>query len=187
LLKGHKVILRVQIHALWLATAGVAIAGQGARTLNTEHSIDLSVCEILSDPLRYDGHLVSIRGVTSGTSEGYWFIGTECPGIMKTAGYTWDSIIAIALPGSPLQIHRVNFEFDSASERRLRAKYDQLSHRFPKDCITWTYTGLFETRRAWTWTSLGTPRGFGHLGGAPGDLIIRSADAVRLLPKCHGH
>lgn len=39
----------------------------------------VTVCEILSNPLNYDGMFVTVRDRTAGTAEGLWLIGQECP------------------------------------------------------------------------------------------------------------
>jgi hypothetical protein len=178
-------ILRSLAILLWLVLAAGGARAQ-VKTGASASPPALSVCEILSKRLRYDGQIVRVRDRTVGTSEGFWLKGYECPGIVTTDGYVWDSLISIARPGYPLQIHHVDFEFDEESEHRLLPKYRELLRRIPKECIQWTYTGMFETRRDWTWTSLKTPRGFGHLGRAPGEIIIKSADGVAASPNCTG-
>jgi hypothetical protein len=144
----------------------------------------LTVCDVLSKPLSYDGELVRIRGEIVGTDEGTWFKGEECPAVMVTDGYVWGSLISIEFPGSPFQIHPVNFEYDASSVRRLTPRYKKLRRGLPDRCIAWTYTGLFETRKEWSKMMNGNPRGFGHLNGAPGELIIKSVDDVAPALNC---
>jgi len=55
----------------------------------------LTVCDVLSKPLSYDGKLVRIRGEIVGTDEGTWFKGEECPRVMVTDGQVWDSITSV--------------------------------------------------------------------------------------------
>jgi hypothetical protein len=144
----------------------------------------LTVCDILSDALSYDGELVRIRGEIVGTDEGTWYKGEDCPGVLVTEGYVWPSLIAIEAPGNPLQIHSVNFEYDFSGMKRLTPGYKKLRRRMPDRCIAWTYTGVFETRKEWSKMMNGNPRGFGHLNGAPGELIVKSADDVAPAPNC---
>jgi hypothetical protein len=143
----------------------------------------VTVCEILSNPLNYDGMFVTVRDRTAGTAEGLWLIGQECPGIFKTEGYVWKSLISVVKPGN-YQVPAVEFAFDEASEDKLNPKYRKLRNVFPEECLRWTYTGLFETRKEWKWTRWKTPIGFGHEGGAPGQLIVRSVDDVASIPNC---
>lgn len=81
----------------------------------------------------------------------------------------------------------VDFEFDELSEHQLSPKYRKLRKRFPEECLQWTYTGLFQTRKQWEWTRWKTPIGFGHEGGAPGQLIVHSLDDVAVIPNCPKH
>jgi hypothetical protein len=145
----------------------------------------LTVCDVLSKPLFYDGELVRIRGEVVGTDEGTWLKGEECPGVMVTDGYVWSSVISIEFPGTHFQIHPVDFEYDFSLLQRLTPRYKKLRRRLPDRCIAWTYTGMFETRKEWSKMMNGNPRGFGHLGGAPGELIIKSEDDVAPVPNCH--
>jgi len=149
----------------------------------------LTVCEILSNPLEYDGQLIRIRDATRGTSEGGWFVGDDCPDVLVTEGHVWPSLISLEVPGNPFQLHAVDFSYDFASQDRLMPKYKQLKRRVSQDCIEWTYTGVFETRRNWDGPEAKTIdpsrlRGFGHANAAPGQLILKSADDVTAIPNC---
>jgi hypothetical protein len=151
-----------------------------------------TVCEILSQPLQYDGKVVRIRSRQAGTDEGLWLSGDECPGILATGQHIWPSEIWVQLPSSPFHLHPIDFQFDAQSQRRVEAKYRELTARAPDRCIVWTYTGLFETRRNWSEARAvyanGTSKfvGFGHQGEAPGQIIIKSADDVSVVPNCDG-
>jgi hypothetical protein len=156
----------------------------------------ISVCEILSDPLRFDGKVVQIRARMTGTDEGSWFIDENCDGVLETDGHVWPSEIAMApapsliAPRPLTYLHRVDFNFDFGSSQRLTQKAQMLLRTVPVECLMWTYTGMFETRSDWskvkkvypngTWIFLG----FGHLGEAPGQLIPKSADNVEAIPNC---
>ena len=132
----------------------------------------VAVCDVLADPLRYDGKLIRIRGAVVGTNEGAWLKGFECPGVLKADGYIWDSLISLELPGYALQLHNVDFEHDFAADQQIAQKYQLLLRRkLPDKCVAFTYTGMVETRREWQKMMNGHPRGFGHLNGAPGALI----------------
>jgi hypothetical protein len=167
--------------AIFLCLVGVVLGAQSQDVAPRT----LTVCEVLSKPLSYDGELVRVRGEIVGTDEGTWFKGEECPGVMVTEGYVWPSFISIGSPGRPFQLHPVNFEYDFSSVQRLTPRYKKLRRRLPDRCIAWTYTGMFETRKVWSKSINGNPLGFGHLGGAPGELIMKSADDVAPVPNCH--
>jgi hypothetical protein len=178
------VIIRTLALSLGLSAALLAQNGK-----ETSHLSVLTVCEILTGPLKYDGQLVRIRDVTRSTYEGVWFTEDECPDVFITEGHAWPSLISLEMPGNPLQLHSVEFKYDFASLNRLRSKYKQLKRHVSDDCIAWTYTGVFETRKDWTGADAKTIdasrlRGFGHLNAAPGQLIVKSADDVTAIPNC---
>jgi hypothetical protein len=154
----------------------------------------LGVCEILAHPLQYDGKLVTIRGRVGSTDEGVWIFSDGCRGVLTTDGYTWPSEIAVAMPTAPppLRLHSIDFEYDSKSRQKVVAKYKSLRRRWPERCLVMTDTGLFETRDDWSKAKMEYPNGtwkfagFGHLGEAPGQLILKSEDDVSVVPSCAG-
>jgi hypothetical protein len=179
------VIVRTLALSLGLSAALFAQSGKK----ETSNLPILTVCEILSSPLKYDGRLIQIRDVIRGTDEGSWFVGDQCLDLFVTEGHAWPSLISLEMPGNPLQLHSVDFKYDFASQDRLTSKYKQLKRRVSEDCIAWTYTGVFETRKDWTAAEArtidpGRLRGFGHLNAAPGHLILKSADDVTAIPHC---
>jgi len=179
------VIVRTLASSLALSAA---LFAQGGRKETSNPPI-LSVCEILSNPLQYDGQLIRIHDVIKGTEEGAWFAGEQCPEVFVTEGHAWPSLISLEVPGNPFQLHPVDFSYDFASQDRLLPKYKQLKRRLSENCIAWTYTGVFETRKDWTTPEArtidpGRLRGFGHLNAAPGQLLLKSADDVSAIPNC---
>jgi hypothetical protein len=157
--------------------------------------VTVTVCEALSKPLKYDGQVVQMRGRVNGTDEGTWFIGDNCAGIFVTDNnHIWPSMVFLATPSSTTvgrtRLHSVDFNFDLQSSRRLEEKYRQIRARVPDECISWTYTGLFETRRDWSTAKATYPNGtskvigFGHLGEAPAQIILKSADDVSIVSNC---
>jgi hypothetical protein len=180
--------MTTQTLILLLGLSCVPAAAQAAKA--EDNPPTLTVCDILSQPLRYDGKLVRIRSWLKATDEGTWFTSDECPGILTTGKHIWPSIIWFSTPSMPTpnRLHPIDFQLDSESEDRVEAKYRALKGRTPDRCIVWTYTGLFETRRNWSDAQAidvnGDPLGFGHLGKAPGQLIAKSADDVAVIPNC---
>jgi hypothetical protein len=93
---------------------------------------------------------------------------------------------------SNLRLHSVDFTYDWQSSKRVDAKYHRLLRSGPRDCMVFTYTGLFETRRDWSTAKVTYPNGtskvmgFGHLNDAPAQLLIKSSDDVSLVPNCPG-
>lgn len=157
----------------------------------------LSVCEALSHASEYDGKMVRIRDRVVGTDEGTWFVGEECPGVFVTQGKVWPSTIAWTMPDSNCAKHScapfirsaVDFKFDWESRKRLEKKWLEIRKRLPDRCIAVTYTGIFE---AWSKANSRIPHrdgwieisGYGHLNGAPAQLVLKSADDVSAVPRC---
>ena len=177
------------IRSLALALCLSALLAAQTNKKETSSLAVLTVCEILANPLQYDGQLIQIRDVIRGTDEGAWFVGEDCS-VFETKDHTWPALIALEIPGQfPLQLHPVDFQFNFESERKIKPKYQQLKRRVTEDCIAWTYTGVFETRKDWAAADAktidpGRPRGFGHANAAPAQLIIKSVDDVTAIPKC---
>lgn len=151
----------------------------------------LSVCEALSHASEYDGKMVRIRDRVVGTEEGAWFVGEQCPGIFVTEGKVWPSTIAWTMPSDlTFIIHGVAFDFDRESRKRIDSKWEKLREYLPDRCIAVTYTGMFERwskQNSRKMDPKGTPyeiSGFGHLNGAPAQLVLKSADDVGAIPGC---
>ena len=151
----------------------------------------LTVCELLKEPLKWDGQVVTVRDHGQGTDEGAWLVGKECPGIFVTNGHVvWPSMIALWTSSLPGHLHSPDFAYDVESERRVSDKAEKLAKRVPLSCVVSTYTGLFETRRDWAAATATHPngtskvRGFGHLDAAPAELLVRSADDIEVDPHC---
>ncbi|MGD0047684.1 MAG: hypothetical protein ABSE42_11765 [Bryobacteraceae bacterium] len=173
-------------------TAGVLLTAGQVKPQDAAPPRVLTVCEVLSAALKYDGRVVKIRGRVEGTSEGAWLIGDDCPGVFVAEGHVWGSNISLEMPTmpAPLRLHQVDFKYDWDSESRTEAKYSALEKSVPHDCLAFTYTGMFETRTDWSHAKAVYPNGtwkyigFGHLGGSPGQLLLKSEDDVEAVPGC---
>jgi hypothetical protein len=152
----------------------------------------LTVCDVLSAPLKYDGRMVKIRGRMSGTDEGQWLVGDDCPGVVVTEGHVWSSSIALEPPtiNPALRLHPVDFKYDLDWEFITEGKARELRRSLPDRCMVFTYTGMFETRADWHSAKHVYPNGtfmymgFGHLGESPGQLLLKSEDDVKAVPGC---
>lgn len=151
----------------------------------------VTVCDVLSAPLEFDGRLVRIRGRMSATDEGVWLFGDGCRSTPVTDGHIWPTAIALATPGERGVLHHVDFKFDEESQHKFDRDYRRLLKRTSENCIVSTITGLFETRRDWSRFKVVYPSGasmfvgFGHLGDSPGQLITKSEDSAEVDPNCH--
>jgi hypothetical protein len=149
----------------------------------------VTVCEVLADPLKYDGKMILLEGEVYGTDEGGWLTASGCATPFVTRGHVWPN--SIFLQGNPTDkhnLHKVDFAYDDASEERALAKAKSLEQKYPGKKLRWTYEGLLETRTDWEAFLArypnGTSRyiGFGHLSEAPAQLIVKAIRAVFLAP-----
>jgi hypothetical protein len=187
----------MQLIRTLLAACAVA-AAQPAPPVK-QATVPLSVCDVLSQPLLHDGHLLTVRGRLQSTDEGVWLAGDHCAAVLTTEGHVWPEVIALTMPGNPQsgRLHPVDFAFNWESKRDVDSQYKQLLQQAPEKCIVFTVTGLFETRQNWSTAKLTYPdgtsklAGFGHVGEALGQLVLRSEEGVALAPNCkvgaHAH
>jgi|SRR5215472_4689707 len=181
------------IHPLFFALVlGALFSDPGESNQNHEASTPtLKVCEVLSRASEFDGKILRIRDQIFSTDEGTWFVGEGCPGIFVTDGKVWPSSIAWTSPGqTEFILHPVNFSFDNASLARLAKKWKRLRKQISDGCIAVTYTGMFEVwskekaRKTHPNGIIEEIPGFGHLNGAPAQLVLKSADDVAAIPNC---
>lgn len=109
--------LNLIVRTLALAVGFSALLSAQAKKEDASNLPVLTVCEILSNPLKYDGQLIRIRDIVRGTAEGNWFVGDDCPNTFEAEGYRFPSLIWPVIPGGPLpQLHTVDFSYDFASQ-----------------------------------------------------------------------
>src|ERR1700679_3073240 len=80
-----------------LTLAGPLALGQSKTPVESQVPI-LTVCEILSQRMDYNGKLVSIRATIHSTDEGVWLDGKNCPGLVTGGEYAWPSMITAQTP-----------------------------------------------------------------------------------------
>jgi hypothetical protein len=175
-----------------LVSFGAGATRSHARSAGKDPIPTITVCEALEHPAEYDGKMVHIRDDTYSNGEGAWFVGKSCPGVFVTEGKVWPSTIAWTMPANSMTVlHPVEFRYDSDSSKRTEKKYQELRKRFPARCLRVTYTGMFEIwskEKARKTDSKGHKyefAGFGHLNGAPAQLVMKSHDDVSVIPNCH--
>jgi hypothetical protein len=148
-----------------------------------------TVCDVLRDPLKYDGRMILLEGDLYATDEGGWMAASACPARFVTGGHVWPNSISLQWdPYDKHNLHQVGFIYDEASERRALAKADSLKRKYPGKRLRWIYEGLLETRRDWAAFLARYPNGtsqyigFGHLGEAPAQLIVKAINDVSVIP-----
>ena len=191
----QKETMMSRLVVLALCVSYVCLSAQALRNKDEDSNRadvpTLTVCQALAHASEYDGKMVRIRDRVLATDEGTSFFGQECPGIFTSSGKVWPSVVAWTMPTeSGFIFHSVNFRFDWESGKRVDKEWERLRKQFPDRCIAVTYTGMFESwspdkaRKTYTnGTTVEIP-GFGHLNGAPAQLILQSANDVSAIPNC---
>jgi hypothetical protein len=130
----------------------------------------LSVCELLKDRTQYDGKMVIVRVEEAGSSEGGWLVDRSCSGSLAISGRDWGWEIALVSPDFAAK--PVEFQYDKQAEERLQREFKKLKVDVRKVHVFVTYEGIFETRPDSHLTCRGC--GFGHLGGSPTQLVVKT-------------
>lgn len=132
----------------------------------------LSICEVLRNPARLRGRVLSIRGFLVTTEEGSWLSG-DCRDHLVTKGLTWSNAIWILVTG----------ETDFPALERMGEKVSR-ERRGQADRVWVTYVGMLETKSSMDdevgLDDKGSTRrlGFGHLNDAPAQIDVRTARDV---------
>jgi hypothetical protein len=116
----------------------------------------------------------------------YWVMGTGCDGVLQVKGSKFLSGFVLQHPfNKNSYYHRVNFDWDQASRAELEAVADEA--RRTKGRAYATVVGLFETRvpidSLIDATAPYSNRGFGHMNGAPGQIIVKAIKNMRIDEK----
>jgi hypothetical protein len=136
----------------------------------------LSVCELLATPLSFNGKLVAVKGSVM-AYQGWWLYDDHCPSNITVQGRSFDNLIAITSPTDLVRVHDVSFDTDDDSVALITKALGNSATGQPR--IIATFVGMFETRQDLSLVSQnGAFRGFGHLGAAPGQLLLKECRGV---------
>jgi hypothetical protein len=141
----------------------------------------LSVCELLIHRNEFNGKMVSVRGAIEGTNEGAWLRSSQsCKYKLVTRGITWPNVISLEYPNneSPNPEDHANFDVDWNAINTVGVAIPNGFNR-KTDQIVKTYVGLFQTypdldRRLSSDKGDALKSGFGHLGGAPARILVKT-------------
>jgi|GEM_PF-4698430 hypothetical protein len=159
-----------------------ATSASSQTTTNKAATEVVTVCEVLGNRGAYDGKTVALIGRWSATEEGFW-LADDCFSPVKTGEYVWRNIIFLAYDPSSPSLFSTGPKLDGAA---VSAKIDELKARSKKtaDKLEWAVVyGRIETKEEIPTVDDGKPRpaGYGHLNGAPAQIVYREKDLV-LLP-----
>jgi len=147
----------------------------------------LSVCEVLANPLRFNGKQIDVRGYVTSTGEGTWLNG-DCKAHLVTDGFVWPDSIWITLFPDPIEpLHEKTFATDMRALHELSERTAEIVRLHGKECRFWiTYEGLLETQpdlHLETVLDIDGKRraaGFGHLAGAAAQLVVKTVRDLRV-------
>jgi hypothetical protein len=150
----------------------------------------LSVCELIEHRNEYNGELVAVRATLEGTSEGMWLTAAkDCKYRLVTKGFTWPNAISLEYPNnnSDNPLDHADFDVDWKAVYTLGAVVPQGFNR-ETDEVVKTYVGLFQTygdleNRVSSENSHAFKDGFGHLGGLPGRILVKTVRDVRAVRR----
>ena len=139
----------------------------------------LSVCDVLRDPVKYNGKMITVRGYLASNAHGTWLTEDCKEHLMTTIGMEWPNTIWVGATAKDA-LHQITFEEDWKVVEETRAKLGRQITDRRHDRVWVTYIGLFET-----WdnikSAVGSDRsgalvlgGFGPGNYAPGQLIIQT-------------
>jgi hypothetical protein len=136
----------------------------------------LSVCALLKNSLAMNGKLVTVTGSLR-AYQGWWLYDDQCSSHISVEGHTFENIIAVARPVDPVRINDVPFDTDEDSLVAVTNAFGKDSSIHPR--VSVTFVGLFETRADFKLINpVGSPQGFGHLGAAPVQLLLKECRGV---------
>jgi hypothetical protein len=158
---------------MWTLTAVVLMTfafTDGAT--NAGKPVPLSVCELIENRAQYNGRVVAVRGEVKGGAQGPWLQAAGCPYRLFTKGVEWPDKIYLTYPLNQSEI-------DWASVVRAGEALKHSSFNSKADSIIETYVGTFVTyddlgSRVTPYSPGAARFGFGPLGDAPAQLLIRS-------------
>ncbi len=137
-----------------------------------------SVCELLENPLTFNGTLIAVKGFIQ--RNGLWIYDDQCPTRITVQGHTFENIIAINDATTPLRLHDVPFDTDDDSVALIGKTFGQDTTM--RADVSATLVGLFETRPGLNLIAPnGSSWGFGHLGRAPAELLLKECRAATAI------
>ena len=140
-----------------------------------------SVCEILSHLEEFSCRPVHIRArLVADVDE--WLVGENCPKSIEVAGTRFEDLIKLQSPSSPVAGCRVGWSDDEESDRKIREVFRRYDGG-RKVRIYVTIAGVIETRNppyALAGKRPGWRLGFGHLGMAPAQIIVKRVVRVEV-------
>ena len=164
-------VLMVHVASFTLAILGAAQAGLAQHPRSSQ---TLTVCDVLAvDPTRFNGEVITVKGLLEGTNEGTWLVG-ECKTHLVTKGLAW---------GNSLSVSVDNNEDALSSWEKFGEQLKRLHANRQRDRVWVTINGRLETRASMDDAVVQMPygprrAGFGHMADAPAEIHVISVGDV---------
>ncbi len=147
-----------------------------------EETTAVSVCDLLANPVRWEGKIIEVRAPIEAVQD-YWVTGEACSARIVVKGTTFFAGFVLRDNTSKsLTRKQVDFRWDSASVEQLNAAL--LEAETTKSHVRATVVGMFETvvplDRLIDEHAPFKFRGFGHMGGAPGQILVKTVKDIRI-------
>ena len=144
----------------------------------------VAVCAVLRNPVRWNGKMIEVAGpIISPPEDSFWVMGVGCDGVLEIKGTKFPSGFVFEDPSNNrTHYHIVNFSWDRQSKDELDSFVREA--RRTKQRVIATVVGLFETLDPIDGLiNNDAPvkyQGFGHMGGAPAQIIVRTVKNLRI-------
>ncbi len=144
----------------------------------------VSICDLFEDPVKWNGVLIKVSGdLAPGSGEGGpWLSGLKCKAQIVVKGARFPNLIELTDPKDRSRLHQTDLEWDEQSRDRLAHMIYSIDRQ--AEHIYATVVGIFETRvpldRLVDETAPSPDRGFGHMGGTPAQILVKTITDFRV-------
>jgi len=145
-----------------------------------ETATRVAICDVLRDPVKWNEKMVEVSGPILAV-QNYWVMGQGCDGVLNIKETTFPSGFVLA----PLP----DVQHQNSKDYEAWVKLDVLTLEATrtKRQVFATVTGRFETRdpidSLINESAPNKYQGFGHMGGAPGQIIVKIIRNLRIDDK----
>jgi hypothetical protein len=144
----------------------------------------VTICDVLQDPAKWNGKMVEVAGPIM-TAQNLWVMG-RCDRALEVKGSKFLTGFVLEYPSNKKLIsHKVEFDWDEESKSELYVLTEEAMRT--NRTVFATVVGMFETRiPVDSLIDANAPykyRGFGHMGEAPGQIIVKTVKGMRIEQK----
>jgi hypothetical protein len=141
----------------------------------------VDVCALFAEPERWNGVLISVSAnLVNGHGEGGpWLSGEHCSTHIIVKREKFPNLLELVDPKSRDALHKVDYKWDEDSWNQYYDLVNRVNRK--SEHVRLTVIGVFETRSPLTdLVRDGRDNGFGHLGGSPGQILVKTMTDLRI-------